>query len=255
MAETELPEGYRREAHGQLSSTSSIALERARAGVAGGLWVTADIQTEGRGRRGRSWTTERGNLAASLLLLDPAEPAIAASVSFVAGLALHQTIIDLAGPALADRLRLKWPNDLLIDRRKVSGILVEGEKLADGRFAVVIGMGVNCGSHPDVGAGYVAGDLVSAGAVLDPELLFGRLAFNMAAEIERWDRGRGFAAIRASWLERAIGVGEAITVNLPDRTIDGNFDTLDGDGRLILKRPDGGRETISAGDLFFAGRG
>lgn len=255
MARHALPPGFRHEAHDSLPSTSSFALERARAGAASGLWITAGEQTEGRGRRGRAWTTGRGNLAASLLLVDPAEPPLTASVSFVAGLALHQAVLDLAGPSFADRLKLKWPNDLLLDRMKVAGILVEGEKLAGGAFAVVIGIGVNCRSHPAGEAVYPATDLLSAGAAVDSDVLFERLATNLAAELALWDRGRGFDAIRAAWLARAIGVGEAITVNLPDRALVGRFDALDGDGRLVLALPDGARETISAGDLFFARAG
>lgn len=255
MARAELPPGYRHEGHDSLPSTSSLALERARAGAASGLWITAGKQTEGRGRRGRAWRTEAGNLAASLLLIDPAPPPLAATVSFVAGLALHQAILDLAGPGHVDRLKLKWPNDLLLDRRKVAGILVEGEKLLDERFAVVIGIGANCRSHPGSDTVYPATDLLSAGAAVGTTELFERLAVNFAAEIDRWDHGRGFAAIRAAWLDRAIGVGEAITVNLPDRAVAGRFDALDGDGRLVLALPDGASETISAGDLFFARAG
>jgi BirA family transcriptional regulator, biotin operon repressor / biotin---[acetyl-CoA-carboxylase] ligase len=251
MAAAVLPPGYRREGHSSLPSTSSLALERARGGDAGRLWITAHEQTKGRGRRGRGWTTGAGNLAASLLLIDPAPPAIVVTVSFVAGLALHQSILDLAGPGLAERLKLKWPNDLLLDRLKVAGILVEGEKLDDGRFAVVIGIGVNCRSHPEVGTVQRAGDLLSAGIVLDAEALFERLALNLAAELGRWDRGKGFADVRAAWLARAIGIGEPITVNLPGRVVDGCFDTLDHEGRLVLTRQDGHRETVSAGDLFF----
>jgi BirA family transcriptional regulator, biotin operon repressor / biotin---[acetyl-CoA-carboxylase] ligase len=255
MARPELPPGYRHEGHHSLPSTSSVALERARAGAASGLWITAGEQTRGRGRRGRTWTTEPGNLAASLLLIDPASPPLAATVSFVAGLALHQAILDLAGPGCVDRLKLKWPNDLLLDQRKVAGILVEGEKLPDGGFAVVIGIGANCRSHPEGATVYPATDLLSAGVAIEATALFERLALNFAAELRRWDRGKGFAAVRAAWLERAIGVGEAITVNLPDRAVAGRFDSLDGDGRLVLALPDGARETISAGDLFFARAG
>ena len=100
----------------------------ARAGDAGPLWVTAGEQTEGRGRRGRAWMTGGGNLAASLLLVDPAR----------AGACRDHLLrrrrcappggrSDCAGPGIAERLKLKWPNDLLLDRRKVAGILVEGE--------------------------------------------------------------------------------------------------------------------------------
>ena len=169
MANGRLPPGYRREAHPTLPSTSSRALAVARAGDPGGLWVTAGEQSEGRGRRGRGWTTGPGNLAASLLLIDPADPPIAATVSFVAGVALHQAVIDLAGPALAERLRLKWPNDLLLDRLKVAGILVEGERLASGVFAVVIGIGVNCVSHPDEATTHAAGDFRAAGMPVEAE--------------------------------------------------------------------------------------
>ncbi|MCB1487606.1 MAG: biotin--[acetyl-CoA-carboxylase] ligase [Bauldia sp.] len=254
MEKTGLPPGYRREAHDSVTSTSSVALERARQGDAGRLWVTARDQTAGRGRRGRHWTTGEGNLAASLLLVDPAPPAVAATVSFVAGLALHRAIVVLAGPAFAERLKLKWPNDLLLGGRKVAGILVEGENLPDGRLAVAVGIGVNCRSHPEEATTFAADDLMTAGVAVEAERLFVELAWNMADEINQWDRGSGFARIRPAWLDRAYGIGERITVNLNDRVIEGSFDTLDDEGRLVLERPGGGRETISAGDLFFAGR-
>ena len=77
----------------------------------------------------------------------------------------------------------------------------------------------------------------------------------MADELTRWDRGLNFAAVRGAWLSRAVGVGEPIRVNLSDRVIDGRFDSLDADGRLVMIRPDGRRETVSAGDLYFAARG
>jgi BirA family biotin operon repressor/biotin-[acetyl-CoA-carboxylase] ligase len=246
-----LPSGIRREAHESLPSTSSRALALAREGDPGGIWVTAGDQSEGRGRRGREWTTGGGNLAASLLLVDPAEPALAATISFVAGVALHQAAIDCVGPFMVDRLKLKWPNDLLLDRLKVAGILVEGEKLPSGAFAVVVGIGVNCVSHPDSGTTHAAGDFRSLGVPVEAEVLFRALAGRMAQELAVWDRGRGFEATRAAWLSRASGIGEAIRVNLSDRTLDGRFDSLDGDGRLVVLRPDGGRETVSAGDLFF----
>lgn len=252
MAGGGLPSSFRREAHDSLPSTSSRALELARAGDPGGVWVTAGRQSEGRGRRGRGWSTEGGNLAASLLLVDPSEPALAATISFVAGVALHQAAVDCAGPAAADRLKLKWPNDLLLDRLKVAGILVEGEKLASGTFAVVVGIGVNCISHPESGTTHPAGDFLSRGLPVEAEALFAALARRMADELSVWDRGRGFAAVRAAWLTRAGGIGEPIRVNLADRALDGRFDALDAEGRLVLLKSDGVRETVSAGDLFFA---
>lgn len=254
MAESSpLPNGFRREAHSSLPSTNTAAIEAAAAGASSGLWVTAEEQTAGRGRRGRSWFTGRGNLAASLLLIDPAPPAIAATISFVAGVAVHQSVVDIAGAAIADRLRLKWPNDLLLDRLKVAGIAVEGDRLKSGAFAVVIGVGVNCVTHPDAGTIHPASDFAARGVPLESEALFRRLAVRMAEEIARWERGANFRAVREAWLARSAGLGEPIRVNLAERVIDGRFETLDDDGRLVLIRSDGASETISAGDVFFGG--
>ena len=246
------PDGYRREHHDSLESTNARALAAARSGAAGGLWVSAGEQTAGRGRRGRAWTTGAGNLAASLMLVDPAPRAVAATVSFVAAVALHQAVVDVAGPAAAERLALKWPNDLLLDRLKVAGILIEGEALSSGAFAVVIGIGVNCVSHPPVTEGQPAGDFRERGLPVDAETLFGRLAVRIDEELGRWDRGRGFAQVRAAWLARAIGVGEPIRVNLAGGSVAGRFEALDEAGQLVLLREDGGRQRIGAGDVFLS---
>ena len=249
------PTGYRREHHDSLESTNAHALSAARSGAAGGLWVTAGEQTAGRGRRGRAWTTGAGNLAASLMLIDPAPRAVAPAVSFVAAVALHQAVVDLGGPAAAERLALKWPNDLLLDRLKVAGILVEGEGLSSGAFAVVIGIGVNCVSHPDVTEGQPAGDFRERGLPVEAEALFARLAIRMDEELSRWDRGRGFADVRTAWLARAAGVGEPIRVNLAGGPVAGRFEALDEAGRLVLAREDGERQLIGAGDVFLSATG
>ena len=196
-----------------------------------------------------------GNLAASLMLLDPAPRAVAATLSFVAAVALHQAMVDVAGPAAAERLALKWPNDVLLDRAKVAGILIEGEGLASGTFAVVIGIGVNCVSHPELTDGQAAGDFGARGLPVDAETLFARLAVRMDEELRLWDRGRGFAEVRQAWLARAAGVGEPIRVNLATGAVTGRFEALDEDGRLVLLRDDGRRQSIGAGDVFLSATG
>jgi BirA family biotin operon repressor/biotin-[acetyl-CoA-carboxylase] ligase len=144
---------------------------------------------------------------------------------------------------------------MLLDRRKVAGILVGGELLADGRLAVVIGFGVNCVSHPDTDGPIPADDLLSRGLPVDAEALFAALARCLATELVHWDAGDGFAAVRSAWLARAAGVGEPIRVNLEGRTVDGRFEDLDDEGRLVLVRTGGVRERFSAGDVFFAAAG
>jgi len=243
-----LPAGYRRRAFDTLPSTNGEALAAARVGDPGRLWITAQEQTQGRGRRGRTWTTGRGNLAASLLLIDPAPAALAPTLSFVAAVALHRATIDVAGPA-------KWPNDVLLDRHKVAGILIEGEVLASGRFAVVVGIGVNCATHPEATDTHAASDFRGRGVPMEAEALFEAVAVRLASEIETWDGGAGFAPTRRAWLARASGLGEVIRVNLGDRVIEGRCETLDQAGRLVVVRAGGGRVAVSAGEVFLVGAG
>lgn len=238
-------EGVRLLALDEVGSTNALALERVRAGEAGPLWITARRQTAGRGRRGRAWVSEPGNLFASLLLTDPAPAEHAPELSFVAALALHDAVTMLA-PALQPTL--KWPNDLLIDGAKFSGILIEGEG-AGASFAAVVGIGVNCTHHPS-GNPYPTTDLAAAGVRVTAEQVFASLSAAMQRRLMQWNRGQGFAAIRADWLAHAHGLGTDIDVRFATRTTRGRFETLDAAGRLVLVLPEGRRETIAAGEIF-----
>jgi BirA family biotin operon repressor/biotin-[acetyl-CoA-carboxylase] ligase len=232
-----------------VGSTNAEALARARAGEIGPLWIVSRQQTAGRGRRGRTWVSGPGNLHASLLLSDPAPSSAVPGICFVAGLALHDAILDTAGGLAPALLRLKWPNDLLLDGRKIAGILVEGLSLAGGPAAAVVGFGVNCTHHP-TNVEFPAGDLAAAGYAVEAETLFAALGAAIAARLLEWDRGKSFASIRAAWLARAAGIGGAIEVRLSNRTGAGVFETVDESGALVLKHADGTRETIAAGDVF-----
>jgi BirA family biotin operon repressor/biotin-[acetyl-CoA-carboxylase] ligase len=228
-----------------IGSTNAEALQIARSGGRPPQWVVARRQTAGRGRRGRTWVSEPGNLYASLLLIDPSPMDRAAELSFVAGLALHDAIAGRI-PGLAARLKLKWPNDLLIDRNKLAGILIEGEGAA-----VVIGIGVNCVHHPS-GTPYPATDLAAAGVRATPEGVFAALSGAMVARLAQWDRGAGFDGIRGDWLARAAGLGRTIRISLPDGERMGQFETIDPAGRLVLRLSDGSVETFAAGDVDLA---
>src|SRR5690242_6581182 len=126
-----------------IGSTNAEALARARAGERGPLWITADSQTYGRGRSGRTWISRKGNLYATLLLGEPCAAAQSPQLAFVAGLALFDAVAQCA-PELLSKVALKWPNDLLLSGAKLAGILIESENLPD--FSVAIGIGVNCAS-------------------------------------------------------------------------------------------------------------
>ncbi len=236
--------GVRLEAHDTLGSTNREALGRA----GGPLWITARRQTAGRGRRGRTWVSEPGNLHATLLLTDPGPAERAAELSFVAALAVRDAIVETA-PGLGSRLKVKWPNDLLIDRDKFAGILIEGESAPGRPLSVAIGIGVNCLHHPS-GTAYPATNLSAAGAAVSPDDLFAALSRTMLQRLAQWARGAGFPLIRADWLNHAVGMGEDVRVVLGERTLEGRFDRLDEAGHLVLRLRDGTARTIAAGDVF-----
>ena len=239
--------GLRLAAHETLSSTNTEALARARAGEAGPLWITARQQTAGRGRHGKEWVSTPGNLYATLLLCDPAAPERAPELSFVAALAAYDAITGLAA-TLQSKLAFKWPNDILCGMQKLAGILIESE-VTNARLALAIGIGVNCTHHP-TGVAYPATDLASAGEAVGAEDLFFALSGTMARRLDQWQRGAGFAGIRADWLSHAHGIGKHLRVRLPGRELTGRFEALDEHGRLLLALADGTIQTITAGDVF-----
>ena len=230
-----------------LGSTNAEALSRARVGARGPLWIAAAQQTAGRGRRGNVWTSEPGNLYASLLLSDAAPAVHLPELCFVVALAARDAVAA-AGPAIASELKLKWPNDLLLDGGKLAGLLIEAESIG-GRTATVAGIGVNCAHHPR-DTDYPATDLAAHGVSVAPDELFRELSGAMVARLAQWDRGTGFAAIRAEWLSYAAGIGGDIVVRLLDRELSGKFESLDQLGRLMLRLPAGQLEAITVGEVF-----
>ncbi len=228
-----------------LGSTNAEALARMRAGERGPLWITAKAQIAGRGRRGSEWVSPPGNLYTTLLLSEPSPPEKAAQLSFVAALALHDAVADCA-PRLGPMLALKWPNDLLLGRAKLAGILIEGDEKPV--FAVAIGIGVNCVSHPS-DARYSATDLAAHHALVTAETLFNSLSAAMTRRLHQWQGGDGFAVIRADWLKRAAGLGEEIQVRLPRREFCGRFEGLDEAGRLLVAEANG-LTAVTAGEVF-----
>jgi BirA family biotin operon repressor/biotin-[acetyl-CoA-carboxylase] ligase len=230
-----------------IDSTSEEAKRRAKAGAPAGLLVTARRQTAGRGRHQRVWQSAEGNLFASLVLRPACTPAKAAELSFVAAVAVADAIAAYLGAA--QPVRCKWPNDILIAGRKAAGILLEAEPRGAAVDFVVVGIGVNLVAHPD-GVAYPATDLAAAGADnVDSESFLIWLAARLLARYEEWEH-RGFAAIRAAWLERAAGLGGDIVVELPGETLRGRFSTIDPTGALVLEAG-GTARTISAGDVHF----
>jgi BirA family transcriptional regulator, biotin operon repressor / biotin---[acetyl-CoA-carboxylase] ligase len=236
---------YRLISFDSIGSTNAEALTRARAGEQGQVWLVTDHQTSGRGRRNRAWISPRGNLAASVLEVVPVAPPIAATLGFAAGVALVQALRSFFVDA-----ELKWPNDVLLRGAKLSGILLEAESVAEGRMAVVTGIGVNIVGAPQ-GVPYAATALADAGFALSARQLFARLSDCWVEARRLWDDGRGMPALRTKWLGYAAGVGGPVTIHLGGRTVEGIFETIDDSGQLIVVAADGRRVPIASGDVFF----
>jgi BirA family biotin operon repressor/biotin-[acetyl-CoA-carboxylase] ligase len=242
-----LPAFFRLIAYETIGSTNDEAKRLARAGAAEGALIWGMTQTAGRGRRGRAWVSPLGNLYLSLVLRPHCPALIAAQLGFVAALGLGETLDELV-PQMV-RLTYKWPNDLLVDGKKLAGILLETEMVAgDVPDFVVIGVGVNLASSPrDVGYPAISLAEVGAGDVT-PGMALAGFARHFARWLVLWQK-EGFAPVRAAWLARASGLGEPVRVRLEETTLDGRFLDLDDDGALLLEAADGPRR-IAAGEIF-----
>ncbi len=231
-----------------VDSTNEEARRLAEGGAADGTVVWALEQTAGRGRRGRTWHSPKGNLYFSLLLRPGCEPSKAVEIGFMAANILADTV--MASVPAAARVTCKWPNDVLVEGRKIAGLLLESESSDDGLVDwLVVGTGLNVISHPK-DCRFPATSLKEEGAnELALERILETYCQRFLAGLVTWRRP-GFAAVRRAWLRRAHGLGKPLSVRLGEQTVTGIFKDMDGDGALVLV-VDGRERRITAGEVFF----
>jgi BirA family biotin operon repressor/biotin-[acetyl-CoA-carboxylase] ligase len=231
-----------------LDSTNEEALRRLAAGDRTPLWIVANEQTRGRGRSGRRWQSPAGNLYASLALDTGVSAAVATQLSFVAGLAAYDAVMAHLPADQLPRLRLKWPNDVMLGAAKLAGLLLESLAPSKGnRLAVILGIGINVAYAPP------AADRAVACLGLEPAdvpRVFTRLSSALETRLAQWEEGRGFPAIREAWLRRALALNESISVNLNGAAIRGKFTGVDAAGALQLETKPGVVITVTAGDIY-----
>jgi BirA family biotin operon repressor/biotin-[acetyl-CoA-carboxylase] ligase len=243
-----LPHGYSLVAFEEIGSTNDEARRLAETGALHGTVVTAKRQTAGRGRRGRAWVSPEGNLHISVIVRPNVEAEQASQLSFVAALAVGETMRKFIPGGVT--LRYKWPNDVLLNGAKASGLLLETASAADGKIGwVVVGVGINVAHYPE-DVPYPATSLQAQGARVTVESVLPQFVGHLADWYDRW-RDQGFAPVRDAWLEKAAGLAEEIEVRLSNETIRGRFERLDADGALILALPGGETRRITSGDVFF----
>jgi BirA family transcriptional regulator, biotin operon repressor / biotin---[acetyl-CoA-carboxylase] ligase len=237
----------------QTGSTNADLAARARAGALEGTVLVTDFQDAGRGRQGRTWVAPRGTSIAMSVLLRPldVDPSRWTWLPLLAGLAVVEALRRAADvPAL-----LKWPNDVLVDGRKVCGILAERVETPTGP-ACVLGMGVNVWLAADELPVPTATSLALLAQAREPgsrppsrNLLIATVLAALELLYQRWEALDDDAPFAAAYLQRSDTLGRRVRVHLAgDVTVEGRAEALDADGRLVV-RTDAGLQTFGAGDV------
>jgi len=231
----------------ETDSTNRILADRAASGAPEGHWIRADCQTGGKGRQGRRWESPVGNLYASTFVRLRADDPAAPTLALVAGIAVWEAVnifvCHYRDGGNDNRLWIKWPNDLLLDSAKLAGTLLE--RYGD---AVIVGIGVNLAHAPTI-EGRATAALADLGPAPDAATFCETLVDIFARELATW-RGAGLAETRRRWLARALAPGSPLGYHGEDgQRHDGLFETLDEGGALVLRRADGSRMTVTAGDV------
>lgn len=234
----------------EIDSTNAEAARRAARGETWPVCLVGLRQTAGRGRRGRAWETQGGNLAATFLLASDRPLADLAQLSFVAALAAAD-VLDVYVPAAI--VTLKWPNDPMVAGLKAGGILLESGPLPGGAHWVAVGVGLNL-AHSPANAERPATHLAAHRGGRAPEVM--EAAGLLRDAFQRWStvwETRGFTPVADAWTTRAHGLGQPCVARLVNETVEGIAEGLDPDGALRLRLPDGMLRRITAGDVFFGG--
>lgn len=234
-----LPDGWTLVALDSVGSTNDEAARLADAGAGEGTVVWAREQTGGRGRRGRHWASPVGNLYSSTILRPACAAPRATELGFVAALAVADIV-----PA-GREVRVKWPNDVMVDGGKIAGILLESSIGQGGQVEhVIAGIGVNVGFAPQLP------EMRYPGAALggSVEAALERLTRALARRLAEWRRD-GFEVVRAAWLAKAGPLGTEVDVRLGEELVRGLFAGLDREGALLLDTAAGPRKIVS-GELL-----
>ncbi|WP_218460572.1 biotin--[acetyl-CoA-carboxylase] ligase [Rickettsia sp. TH2014] len=270
----------------ELDSTNSEAIRIAKSNkVDSNYVILAKSQTKGRGRSGKNWQSRVGNLHASLLIKPDKELELLPQLSFVTALAVYESIASLCHsysslchPHLLchsresgnpekflkemdsrlrrndirgedDIIQLKWPNDVLVNGRKIAGILLESVKV-EKNYYLIIGIGINITYHPD-NIDQPTTSLISENLPpIEPQALLEKLIENFEKYYQIW-HNNGFSFIRESWLKHAYKLHENISVKYQNDIVTGRFKDIDSTGRIILQLPSKKIISFSTAELFF----
>ncbi|MDX2050732.1 MAG: biotin--[acetyl-CoA-carboxylase] ligase [Rickettsiaceae bacterium] len=213
------------------------------------LVVCAKKQTFGRGRSGKQWESPLGNLFMSVIVPINRDLEQMSQLSFVVGLALERAILGFFNKySLRPQIELKWPNDVLLNDKKVAGILLES--IDSNAKSLVIGIGVNVTQMPFVRDKIITSLYNEGLRDLDNTDVLHAFMLNFETLYDEWNIG-GFLSIREMWLKKAKGLGDIITVSTGASRISGKFMDIDFKGKIRLHISSGQIHSVSTGELFF----
>ncbi len=243
------PQGWQIFAYDELDSTNIKMREFIDKGFGEGTVLIADKQTAGKGRESRKWESPLGNLFISFLIDVTDKYKDCGQLSFVVSLALSNVICSLGDNV---SIKLKWPNDVLLSEKKVSGILLETHNYKDKNY-VIAGVGVNIAHVPEIKALYLPTSLKNENILVSRQEFVEKFALELAKLIKEW-KINGFRFIKEEWLKKAKGINQDITINLFGNSKKGLFVGLDESGALLLCDKDNNIVKITAGDVFFGNK-
>ena len=231
-----------------LDSTNEEAKRLAKGGGCHGAVIWARQQTQGRGRLGRSWVSSEGNLFVSVLLQPEKPLRDLAQLSFVTAVSAIEALEALLQGD--NRLQCKWPNDILLNDKKIGGILLESFQAGESTKPwVVIGVGINVDTYPPR-TEFPATCLKDAGVELvSAKIILSRFIHHFIERYNEWNV-KGFTSVRKKWSDLAWGLEQRLCARLPDKNIEGTCMGIDAQGSLILKLDNGKKHQVHAGDVF-----
>ncbi len=226
-----------------LASTMLVARQEAQRGAAGGTVILAGEQTEGRGRVERTWLSPEGNIALSVIL----HPDVASLpyLIMIASLAVVHSIEAVTGL----KTQIKWPNDILIDGKKVCGILIENEVKGNKAVYAIVGIGINVDLGPSDIAG-ISAPTTSLKAELGKKVLLADVVRHLLVEMERLylTLPDGEPVFQA-WRDKLVTLGKRVRVESGGTVLEGIAESVDGSGALLLRHTDGSSTRVVAGDV------
>ena len=244
----DVPAGWNVISVDTVDSTNTVAMELGDKDAPHGTVVLADRQTKGRGRLGREWASPAGNIFMSILLRPAVPPADAVLLTMTAAVACTRALRDATGLHVG----IKWPNDLMVSGKKLGGILTEMKSRGRRVLFAVVGIGINLNSEAADFSSGLRTTVTSLRAETGKKIRKTGLIFRILREMGLWydeliQGGRD--RILDEWKGLSVTLGRRVRITSGSEMLEGFAETLDEEGRLIVKLASGVRKVVSAGDV------